>query len=169
MPPALILDPKTVDLGRVVADPDEFRKFNPQRFEMEQLTAVVLLDLEQQLIVGYKDVRADEFWVRGHLPGYPLLPGVLICEAAAQLCSYYIGAGGYLRDDFIGFGGMENVRFRSPVRPGDRLVLIGKGVRIHRRQTIFNVQGFVGETMVFHGDIIGMPLQRQNESASAED
>ena len=44
----------------------------------------------------------------------------------------------------MGFGGMENVRFRSPVHPGDRLVLVGKAVKLHPRQTIFNVQGFVG-------------------------
>ena len=67
--------------------------------------------------------------MRGHMPGYPLLPGVLMCEAAAQLCSCYIVTSGLLEGDFIGFGGMENVRFRGPVRPGDRLVLVGKGMQ----------------------------------------
>src|SRR5262249_14825803 len=97
----------------------------------------------------------------GHMPDYPLMPGVLMCEAAAQLCSYYIMTNGFMQGDFLGFGGMENVRFRGPVRPGDRLVLIAKGVKIHRRQAIFNVQVFVGSTMVFHADIIGVPLARQ--------
>ena len=68
------------------------------------------------------------------MPGYPLLPGVLMCEAAAQLCSYYCSQAGLLQGDFIGFGGMENVRFRGMVRPGDRLVLVAKGMRLHRRQ-----------------------------------
>lgn len=166
MPPPLLLDPAGLDLTRVVADREAIRSINPQRFELEQLTAIVLLDREQHLIAGYKDVGTDEFWVRGHMPGYPLLPGVLICEAAAQLCSYYIVVGGLLRGDFLGFGGMENVRFRSPVRPGDRLVLIGKAVRMNRRQTIFNVQGFVGTGMVFHGDILGMPLLRGAEAGA---
>ena len=49
------------------------------------------------------------------------------------------------------------------VRVGDRLVLVGKGVRLHRRQTVFNVQGFVGSKMVFDGDIIGVPLTRKAE------
>ena len=167
MPPPLLLDPAGLDLSRVVADREAIRAVNPQRFEMEQLTAIVLLDRDQHLIVGYKDVGGDEFWVRGHMPGYPLLPGVLICEAAAQLCSYYIVAGGLLQGDFLGFGGMENVRFRSPVRPGDRLVLVGKAQRLNRRQTIFSVQGFVGAGMVFHGDILGMPLLRGAEPGSA--
>ena len=88
------------------------------------------------------------------------MPGVLMCEAAAQLCGYYIVTSGLLQGDFVGFGGMDNVRFRGPVKPGDRLVLIGKGLRVHPRQCTFNVQGFVGSAMVFHGDILGMPLLR---------
>jgi 3-hydroxyacyl-[acyl-carrier-protein] dehydratase len=103
------------------------------------------------------------------MPGYPLLPGVLICEAAAQMCSYYIVSAGLLQGDFLGFAGMENVRFRSPVRPGDRLVLIGKSLRMNRRQTVFTVQGFVGAGMVFHGDVLGMPLQRGAEAGTAEE
>src|SRR5438105_12831005 len=161
MPPPLIVDPATVDLRQVVADREAIRRVNPQRYEMEQRTAIVLMDSEQHLIAGYKDVGDDEFWVRGHLPDYPLLPGVLICEAAAQLCSYYIVTSGLLQGDFLGFGGMEKVRFRGPVHPGDRLVLIGKLVRYHRRQTVFNVQGFVGTSMVFHADIIGVPMTRK--------
>src|SRR6266542_3461533 len=133
MPPTLIVDPASVDLSQVVADREAIRRVNPQRYELEQLTAIVLMDGEQHLIAGYKDVGAEEFWVRGHLPDYPLLPGVLICEAAAQLCSYYI-VSTYLREgELIGFGGLENVRFRSWVRPGDRLLLVGKAVHIKRR------------------------------------
>jgi 3-hydroxyacyl-[acyl-carrier-protein] dehydratase len=56
------------------------------------------------------------------------------------------------------------VRFRNPVRPGDRLLLVGKAIRLNRRQTIFNVQGFVGGTMVFHADVIGVPLVRKGET-----
>jgi 3-hydroxyacyl-[acyl-carrier-protein] dehydratase len=160
MPPALHFDPSGLDFNRVVADREAIRKVNPQRFEMEQLHAIVYVDREQHLIVGYKDVTADEFWVRGHMPGYPLMPGVLMCEAAGQLCSYYFATHGILNVDFIGFGGVENMRFRGMVRPGDRIVLVGKGIRVHPRQTVFNVQGLVGQTLVFHGDIIGMPMAR---------
>jgi 3-hydroxyacyl-[acyl-carrier-protein] dehydratase len=171
MPPEPHLDPSHLNLNHSLADQEAIRQVNPQRFEMEQLTAIIFVDPENHLIAGYKDVRGDEFWTRGHMPGHPLLPGVLMCEAAAQLCSYYtlkhcnlVGGG------IIGFGGLENVRFRSPVRPGDRLLLIGKATRLHRRQTIFNVQGFVGATMVFHADVIGVPLVLPGlETAAAEE
>jgi 3-hydroxyacyl-[acyl-carrier-protein] dehydratase len=159
MPPLLHFDPSSLDFNRVVVDRDEIRRVNPQRFEMEQLNAIVHIDRAAHLIVGYKDVTADEFWVRGHMPGDPLLPGVLMCEAAAQLCSYYVVTMGLLEGGFVGFGGLENVRFRGVVRPGDRLVLVAKGLRLHRRQSLFNVQGLVGSTMVFHADVLGVPMK----------
>jgi 3-hydroxyacyl-[acyl-carrier-protein] dehydratase len=164
MPPVLHFDASQLDFSKVLADREGIRRVNPQRFEMEQLTAILYVDPEQHLIVGYKDVAADEFWVRGHMPGYPLMPGVLMCEAAAQLCSFYVVNRGLMHGDFLGFGGLEKVRFRGVVRPGDRLVLVGKGLKFNRRQTIFDVQGFVGSTMVFHAEIIGVPMH-QNESA----
>ena len=159
MPPELILDPAQIDTSRVLANREELRRVNPQRFEMEQLDAVVLFDAERKLLVGYKDVRADEFWVRGHMPGLPLLPGVLQCEAAAQLCSYYAVTQKVIApDSILGFGGLDDVRFRAAVKPGDRLVLVAKGVRLHRRQSTFDVQGFVGGDMVFHATVIGVTL-----------
>jgi 3-hydroxyacyl-[acyl-carrier-protein] dehydratase len=160
MPPEFHLDPAHLDLGRVIADQEAIRRVNPQRYEMEHLTAIVYVDPANHLVAGYKDVRPDEFWVRGHMPDYPLLPGVLMCEAAAQLCSYYIGTHGLMQGDFTGFGGLENVRFRTPVRIGDRLLMIGKGMKMNRRQTIFNVQGFVGTAMAFHADVIGLGMTR---------
>jgi 3-hydroxyacyl-[acyl-carrier-protein] dehydratase len=158
MPPVALIDPATFDTSRILADQEAIRRGNPQRFEMEQLTAIVELDLERNRIVGYKDVRDDEFWVRGHMPDYPLLPGVLMCEAAAQLCSYFCHVIRLVEDGFIGFGGMEDVRFRGQVRPGDRLLMVAQAQRVHRRQTIFETQGFVETNMVYHGKIIGVPL-----------
>src|SRR5436309_6968876 len=136
MPPELHFDLAKIDFHNVLADKEAIRKFNPQRFEMEHLDGIVYLDPPNGLIVGYKDVRHDEFWVPGHMPGYPLLPGVLMCEASAQLCSYYSVSQGVVPCDFLGFGGLENVRFRSQVRPGERLVLVAKGTKFHRRQVI---------------------------------
>ena len=165
MPPELHCDLARLDFNQILADREAIREVNPQRFDLEQLDAVVHVDEAASIIVGYKDVRDDEFWVRGHMPGYPLLPGILMCEASAQLCSYFTVKRGLLQGDFLGFGGLENVRFRSPVRPGDRLVLVAKTIKAHRRQMIFNVQGFVGSTMAFDGDFLGMPLPKPGSTS----
>jgi len=167
MPPEALFDLSQLDLTRVIADQEQIRRVNPQRFEMEHLNGILFIDDSQHLIVGYKDVRPDEFWVRGHMPDYPLLPGVLICEAAAQLCSYYVTISNLFEGDFIGLAGLENVRVRGAVYPGNRLILVAKLGKIHRKQVICNIQGFVGSTMVFHGDVIGMPLTRQKERPPA--
>ena len=162
MPPPVHIDPATVDLSRVIADRAAIRKVNRQRFAMEQLDAVVLVKPDEHLIVGYKDVGADEFWVPGHLPGHAIFPGVLMCKAGAQLGSYYAVTQGVInaQNEMLVFGGLENVRFRGVVRPGDRLVLACKATRIKKRQSIFSIQGFVGSAMVFQGEIIGVPLVR---------
>ena len=165
MPPVALVDPATIDTARVLVDRQGIRQGNPQRFEMEQLTAIVALDPEQHLIIGYKDIEPDEFWVRGHVPGYPLMPGVLICEAAAQLASYYCHVIQLVKNGFLGFGGMEDVRFRGPVRIGDRLVLVSKASKVNRRQTVFETQGFVDNNMVYHGRIIGVPLSTSEPKA----
>lgn len=157
MPPPLVLDPKDIPQA-VIVDAEGIRRWNPQRYEMEQLTAITLLDQERKLVAGYKDVREDEFWVRGHLPGFPLLPGVVMCEAAAQLSCCYCRHFGILEGEFIGFGGMDEVRFRGMVRPGQRLWLVGRTNRHNNRRMVFHIQGFVDGSMVFNGDFIGVPI-----------
>jgi 3-hydroxyacyl-[acyl-carrier-protein] dehydratase len=161
MPPELILDPASLDLNNILADKEAIRKINPQRYEMEQIDAIVLEDKILHMVAGYKDIKEDEFWVRGHMPGYPLMPGVIMCEAAAQVSGYYIMKNKLVIGDFLGFGGMDNVRFRSPIHVGDRLVIISKLLKHHRRQVVTNAQGFVNNAMVFQADIIGVPLLKK--------
>ncbi len=165
MPPAALVDLATIDTSKVLFDLEAIRQANRQRFEMEQLSAIVSIDTVNKVIVGYKDLTDKEFWVRGHMPDFPLMPGVLICEAAAQLCSFFTVHVKLVEEAFMGFGGMEDVRFRGMVRPGDRLILVSKATRLHRRQTIFETQGFVDSNMVYHGKIIGVPLPNNEVSA----
>jgi 3-hydroxyacyl-[acyl-carrier-protein] dehydratase len=154
-----IIHPSEYDLSKVIADIHEIRRWNMQRFEMEQLTAIVHEDLARGLCVGYKDVTRDEFWVRGHFPVMPLMPGVLMCEAAAQLSSYFTQKHNLLDAKVIGFGGMEDVRFREPVVPGDRLVIAVERVRVRPKAMIVcRFQGLVRENIVVDGVIKGVPL-----------
>lgn len=144
------------NLDRVLFGPDEIRKTNLQRFEMEQLEAITLFDKERHWIVGYLDVPTDAFWIRGHIPGRPLMPGVMMLEAMAQMTSFYCGR--YYEDDdrFIGFGGLDNVKFRRTVVPGDRLVMIAQGVKIRPRRAIFDAQGYVNGDLCVEAQITGL-------------
>src|SRR5256885_15430263 len=100
-----LVDLSQIDFSRPIASLEEIRKYNPQRFEMEQLTAVVYANEEDFSCVGYKDVTHHEFWVRGHMPGLPLMPGVGILESIAQLCSFVNQRYGLLGADIVGLCG----------------------------------------------------------------
>ena len=155
----LILDISTVDLTNVVADLDEIHRVLPQRFEFEQLTAIVVDDPEGGLCVGYKDIAPNEFWVRGHMPGLPLMPGVMMCEAAAQLATYQMQRHNLMQTEMVGFGGLDGVKFRGMVLPGDRLVVVAQRVAMRPKALVRSrFQCFVREELVCEGEIRGVPL-----------
>jgi 3-hydroxyacyl-[acyl-carrier-protein] dehydratase len=155
----LIIDPSAYDVDRVLAGIEEIRRINPQRFEMEHLTAIIYDDPERGICAGYKDVTPDEFWVRGHMPGLPLMPGVIMCECAAQLCSYFAQRHNMMDAEMIGFGGMDQVRFRGTVVPGDRLVIVAERLQLRVGAMIrCRFQCFVREQMVCEGQIRGIPI-----------
>lgn len=162
MPPRALYNVDDFDFSKPMFTIDEIRRVNPQRNEMEQLTAIIHVDRENHGIVGYKDITDEEFWIAGHMPGFPLMPGVVLCECAAQLAGFYARKYDILGGDYLGFGGMNDVRFRSPVFPGARLVLMARVTRVrpHRRAE-FEFQGYVDGKMVFSGEMIGVPIHRE--------
>ena len=155
MPPQPIIDLSTIDLSKVVITQDEIYQVNPHRYEFKQLDGIVYMDWEGGIGIGIRDLKEDEFWVKGHIPGRPLFPGVLMMESAAQLVSFYAmsksDSGG-----FLGFAGVENVKFRGSVVPGQRIHMVGEMIEITHRRCIGNTQAFVDGTMVFEGTIKGM-------------
>ena len=159
MPPQAFCDLSAFDFEKPLYTIDDIRLVNPQRHEMEQLSAIVHVDTEKHAIVGYKNVTNDEFWCRGHMPGFPLMPGVMLCEAAAQLGGFYARKYNVLGGEFMGFGGMDDVRFRAPVFPGCRLDLIARIVKVRfGRRAEFEFQGFVNGVMAFSGGMFGVPI-----------
>ena len=89
----------------------------------------------------------------------PLLPGVLMCEAAAQMCSYFTVKYDFLGTKMVGFGGLDEVRFRDPVFPGNRLVMVSQMLKLRRgAMVVCRFQGFVGQSLVVEGQIKGVPL-----------
>lgn len=150
-----IIDLSKLDLtGRVMSRAD-IARWNPHRGEMAQLDAVVWLSDDLSRGVAVKEVRADEFWVAGHIPGKPLMPGVIMIEAAAQLASlmYYKRS---KAEYFAGFTRIEDVVFRGSVQPGDRLYLLCREVKYNIKRFITDIQGIVAEQVVFEGCITGM-------------
>ena len=159
MPRNLLIELSGIDLANCVIDQEGIRQINPQRYEMEHLNGVIWYDLDSMTIVGYKDVRPDEFWVRGHIPGRPLLPGVVMIESAAQLASIGFKVFADSEDDrFVGFGGVTDAKFRRAVTPPARMLLLGKCTELRSRRAVFLTQALVDDALVFEATIIGMPM-----------
>ena len=157
MPPQFLFDLSKIDLNHVLHGPDEIRQMNPHRGNMEMLQGIIWADTEQGAILGYKDVGADEFWVAGHIPGRPLFPGVLMIETAAQLASFYTKK--YLGwTGFVGFGAVEDCRFRAQVVPGQRMLFMAKLIWERHRRICCNTQGIVDGQLAYEGTIIGTQM-----------
>jgi 3-hydroxyacyl-[acyl-carrier-protein] dehydratase len=102
--------------------PGEIRKLIPHRYPF------LLVDRIEELepgvrAVGIKNVTQNEPFFRGHFPGYPVMPGVLIIEAMAQVGAVGVVADGEYRDKLALFAGIDGVRFRRQVLPGDVLTM----------------------------------------------
>jgi 3-hydroxyacyl-[acyl-carrier-protein] dehydratase len=159
MPPPLLFDLSKIDLSaKPVFDREAISKVNPQQYEMQQLDGVLWYDKGNMLVLGYKDVTDKEFWIRGHIPGRPLMPGVIMIECAAQLLSFFVKA--VMGEvGFIGFASIESAKFRSTVEPGDRLLMLGKITKFRPgRKYDAYIQGIVGDKMVFETSVSGMAV-----------
>jgi 3-hydroxyacyl-[acyl-carrier-protein] dehydratase len=156
MPPPLLFDLSQINLtGEPLFDKEAICKMNPQRFEMQQLDGVLWYNKDKFLILGYKDVTANEFWVQGHIPGRPLMPAVIMIEAAAQLSSFFVKQI-YDVKGFIGFASIDSAKFRVPVEPGNRLYLLGHITKFKRRKYTCSIQGIVNDTMAFETVVSGL-------------
>ncbi len=154
-----IIDPLKLDFSQPTADLDEIRRLIPQRGAIEQLTAVVYENTETNTVAGYKDISEDEFWVAGHMPGMPLMPGVIMCEAAAQLASVFVQRHDLLGCEMVGFGGLDEVRFRGTVVPGDRLVIAIQMLQVRRGRMIRSrFECYVSGNIVCEGQLLGVPI-----------
>ena len=163
----LLVSPDLYDLEKPIAGIEEIEKYNPQRFEMEQLTAIVYENKDDVACVGYKDLTDGEFWVRGHIPGNPILPGVIICEAAAQLASYCSGRFAISEGVMMGFAGLDEVKFRGLIRPGDRLVIQAKMLKMRKFLITAQFMALVGDDIVAEGIVKGFPLTKELLEGSA--
>jgi 3-hydroxyacyl-[acyl-carrier-protein] dehydratase len=157
MPPQFIYDLAKIDFNQVTYDQEAIRACNPQRGDMEMLNGIVCIDTVGNGLIGFKDIREDEFWVSGHIPGRPLFPGVLMIECAAQLASFY--ARKYIGwKEFIGFGGVEDCRFRQQVVPPARMYILGKQIWARHSRLYCDMQGVVNGSLVFEAKILGVRM-----------
>jgi beta-hydroxyacyl-ACP dehydratase FabZ len=119
---------------------DEIRRLLPHRYPMLLVDRIVEFE-DNVRVKGIKCVTANEQFFTGHFPERPIMPGVLMLEALAQLGIIFakLTTGGMGRDQMCFFAGAESVKFRRPVVPGDVLVI--EMSLIKRRASHWKMQG----------------------------
>ena len=104
--------------------------------------------------VASRTLRDDDFWFAGHFPGNPVMPGVLIVEALAQAATIAAASGGDITGKIGLFAGIDKVRFKRVVRPGDTMRLEAEIVAVHGPVGRAKVKATVDGQLACRGELI---------------
>jgi 3-hydroxyacyl-[acyl-carrier-protein] dehydratase len=152
MPADFLLDPSKYNIDKPLYDRAAIAEVLPHRDAMALVDGIFYLDKETYTVGGWKDVRHDEFWASGHFPGNPILPGVVLVEATAQVSLVAFKAIlPEVRNRLVVFAGIDDVRFRGAIRPGDRVYIVSRLKELSKRGLKCDSQGVVNGKLVFEG------------------
>ena len=141
-------------------DIDAIREILPHRYPF--LLVDRIEELENERVVGIKNVTVNEPFFAGHFPDYPVMPGVLIIEAMAQVAGVLVLSGiPDRKNKLVLLAGVDGAKFRKPVRPGDQLRMEMKVLR--SRATMAKVSGTatVDGAVVAEAEILCVLADRQ--------
>ena len=135
---------------------EEIRNFLPHR---EPMLLVDKMEMVGDHSEGHYHVRGDEYFLQGHFPGYPVVPGVILCEIMGQCSSILI------KDQLPGrltfYAGLDKVRFKNQVRPGDDIVVTAH-ITANRGLTYFvDAEAKIDGKLAAKGSLIFMLVDRE--------
>ncbi|MFW6386378.1 MAG: 3-hydroxyacyl-ACP dehydratase FabZ [Bacillota bacterium] len=142
-------------------DINKIKETLPHRYPFLLVDRVLEVEPEEK-VVGIKNVTINEEFFQGHYPGHPIMPGVLIVEAMAQV-------GGLLmlesvdreKDMLPFFAGIDKAKFRRPVVPGDRLRIEAKVTRLRNKIGKLRAKGFVKEELAAEAELMFVLKQKE--------
>lgn len=141
-------------------DVNEILKYIPHRYPFLLVDRILEVQGEEK-IVGIKNVSFNENFFQGHFPKRPVMPGVLICEAMAQVGAIFAhnARGGINGDKVFVLTGLDKVKFKRPVAPGDQLRL--ELTCLKRRGSYWKMQGvaLVDGKVVAQAEISAMEIE----------
>ena len=143
---------------------DDIRRIIPHRYPFLFVDKITEFD-DSVRIVGIKNVSANEPYFQGHFPNKPIMPGVIILEALAQMGAIFakLSSGGVGDGKLIVFAGAESVRFRKLVFPGD---VLSMEISSHRRRgTLWRVEAkaSVGDSVVTEATLLAWELDENGQ------
>jgi|YelNatPaOPRAMG01_1025707.scaffolds.fasta_scaffold00014_123 UDP-3-O-[3-hydroxymyristoyl] N-acetylglucosamine deacetylase/3-hydroxyacyl-[acyl-carrier-protein] dehydratase len=146
----------------VVFDAEAIQRILPHRFPFLLVDRIVDL-VPQERVVGYKNVTMNEPFFTGHFPGHPIMPGVLIIEAMAQVGGILLlNAEENPEGKLVYFTGIDNVRFRKPVMPGDQLWFEVEMLKYRRSICKMAGKAFVDGELVCEAELMAAVVERNS-------
>ena len=152
--------------GRVVLDSAAIQRYLPHRYPLLLVDRIV--ELEPKRIVGIKNVTINEPFFQGHFPGYPIMPGVLIIEALAQVGAVlaFSKEEGKRDNKMVFFLGIDGAKFRKPVVPGDQLRLEVSVLQVRSQFWRLQAMAYVEDTLVCEAELKAMIADRESGGQS---
>ena len=127
---------------------EEIKRILPHREPMLLLDEV---ELKDGFSVGYYTVKGDEYFLNGHFPGNPVVPGVILCEMMGQASCLLVA--GEAENATPYFTGMNNVKFKNKVLPGDRLELRSELIKSRPPFYFVKATGSAGGKICVSGEL----------------
>lgn len=130
----------------------EIEKILPHRYPFLLVDRILEINLEENEIIGLKNVTVNEPFFQGHFPGVPIMPGVLILEALAQTGGVLVHQKGYVKKIAVLLN-VTNAKFRKPVVPGDALLLHAKGLHISGNGGKIKAKAMIGQVLAVEAEL----------------
>ena len=130
----------------------EIQEIIPHRYPFLMVDRIIELE-EGKRAVGIKNVSSNEPFFQGHFPGHPIMPGVLIMEALAQVGAVVILKMPEYAGHLALFAGLDDVKFKRQVIPGDQLRLEVELIKFRKTFGVAQGKAYVGETLVAEGTL----------------
>ncbi|OGN64850.1 MAG: 3-hydroxyacyl-[acyl-carrier-protein] dehydratase FabZ [Chlamydiae bacterium RIFCSPHIGHO2_12_FULL_49_9] len=130
----------------------EIERILPHRYPFLLVDRVISINLEENEIVGLKNVTVNEPFFQGHFPGVPIMPGVLLLEALAQTGGILVHQKGYVKKIAVLLN-VTGAKFRKPVLPGDVLHLYAKGLHISGNGGKIKAKAMIGDHLAVEAEL----------------
>lgn len=133
-------------------DIKEIQEILPHRYPFLLVDKILDIDIEKGVIVGQKNLTMNEAFFQGHFPGAPIMPGVLALEALAQTGAVLVYLNGN-QDKIAVLLNVNNAKFRSPVKPGDVLLLRGETIHLSSKGGKIKATATVGDNVALEAEV----------------
>lgn len=137
-----------------VMDVNEILSILPHRYPFMLVDRITEMNVEEQIIIGYKNLTFNEPFFQGHFPSEPIMPGVMQLEAMAQIAGILLNKVNDKEGQIAYFMSIDKAKFRRKVVPGDTLRMEVKVSRLRSRMAVVEAKAYVGDEVASQAELM---------------